>query len=488
MNQHTFRVGSPTATCGRQNVGNQPENIMTTTERSVPLSKQKAQPVALVPNLTPPATVADLELPHILRKPVYWVDTHPINEDSGFIHKRLCDGPTFTPGTACAYSCKYCYVESMVLKQHAVASILKEAGHPFNRLVIRRREVLRNLAQDLTRKRRKSEQGHVAETTLTPDLIQRWGLNGNWSLADRAPKYDGRDWDGKVIFGSPLVDVASTKVLAQETTEMCEMILRLTNLHIRLLSKSPLLAEVAKELHKRLPDDATGAKARVVFGFSTGTIEDKIARAIETHAPSPSARINALHWLQDNGFRTYGMLCPILPQKDAAAYTSFAQTAMEKIRADQCEEIWAEAVNFRVGSANDGKDQDQEQERTSFKATLQALLNGGFTNQATLFETVANDPAAWESYSRTLFEVLASVAPYQSIPRLIVGEKMRAERPAKLWWLHYPRTFESIHDYWGNQQVRGALLMGAVMTRYRKPKKKAATKVATMEAEKLATS
>jgi hypothetical protein len=44
-------------------------------------------------------------------KPVYSVPAKAvINLDSGFKHKLLCDGPTFSTGSACAYSCAFCYV------------------------------------------------------------------------------------------------------------------------------------------------------------------------------------------------------------------------------------------------------------------------------------------------------------------------------------------------------------------------------------------
>jgi len=412
------------------------------------------------------------ERPRIMGKPVHWVNTGPLNEDSGFVHKKLCDGPTFTAGTACAYSCQFCYVEAMVMKQDQIRNILNESGLSFSGLVIRRKEVLRRMAQDLTVKEPKDE-GQTADKLLTPELIRKWGLEGEWSLENRVPKFKGPEWKGKVIFGSPLVDIAATKELSIETVELCEMILRSTDLDIRLLSKSPLLADiVAKELDQRLPDAKTGAKARVIFGLSTGTIDDKVAAAIETHAPSPSARLKALHWLQDNGFRTYGMLCPILPQRDEAAYTQYAQTAMAAIRADRCEEIWAEVVNFRVGAKSADENPADQRHRDSFQATYQALVDGGFQDGAALFHKVATDSGAWEQYSRTLFEALVEAAPKQTIPSLIVGEKAKAKRPNKLWWLHYPRTFASIHDYWGKQEVNGAVLLGAVVTRLRNPKKR----------------
>lgn len=39
-------------------------------------------------------------------KPVYTVPGRILNLDSGFKHKLLCDGPTFSAGTACKNTCK----------------------------------------------------------------------------------------------------------------------------------------------------------------------------------------------------------------------------------------------------------------------------------------------------------------------------------------------------------------------------------------------
>jgi DNA repair photolyase len=397
--------------------------------------------------------------PQILGKPVFFVDTRPLNECSGFRHKRLCDGFTFTAGTACAYSCKYCYVETHVLKQKKVREILEQSGLPFNEISIRRTEPLRNLARQLTRVAR----GREDVEPLLPDGLQaKWGLHGEWSLDGRLPKYRNVESEGKVIYGSPLVDVAATRELADETTEICEMLLHSTNFNVRLLSKSPLLKDVAEELHRRLPDPDTGAKKRLILGFSTGTLDDGVARAIEAHTPSPTVRIRALHQLQDQGFRTYGMVCPVLPQANEDAYRQFAATAMRAIRADQCEEIWAEPLNLRAGKGGENPEEHED----SFTATLSALQTGNFNAEAELFRCVSTDRTQWEQYARSLFMALKDAAPRQNLAHLVVGEKAKAEQPNKLWFLHYPQSYASIRTFWSEQQPHGALLLGAVATRY----------------------
>ena len=52
-----------------------------------------------------------------------------------------------------------------------------------------------------------------------------------------------------------------------------------------------------------------------------------------------SKRLEALRWLQDHGYRTYAMVCPILPQTD---YNAFAQEMIGAIDVANCEHVWAE--------------------------------------------------------------------------------------------------------------------------------------------------
>jgi DNA repair photolyase len=68
-------------------------------------------------------------------KPVAYVPAKSVlNLESGFKHKLLCDGPTFTAGTACAFSCSYCYVPDMMQKSPHLKGI--EVKH--HEIVIRR--------------------------------------------------------------------------------------------------------------------------------------------------------------------------------------------------------------------------------------------------------------------------------------------------------------------------------------------------------------
>ena len=323
------------------------------------------------------------------KKPVFDIDSKTtIDFESDFNHKLLCDGYTFSLGSVCVYSCAFCYVISMVLKQAAIQAIKNLAsllGRRLEDVVIRRRNALKVLRKQLT-------------------VNKPPGVN----LQKRA-----------VVFTSPLVDPAPNMVMAKETAAACRMIFELTAWDVRILSKSNLLPKIAKLIPGKF-------RNRLIFGVSTGTLDDDLADSFEIGTPYVSKRLASLHRLQDEGYRTYGMLCPILPQED---YDAYAEQALEAIRVDRCEHVWAEVINLRGDS---------------FTATVAALEKGGFLKEAESLKSVCGPDSteAWEQYSRDAFEALARRVP-----------------PEKLRFLQYV-TDKSL-DWWWPQQARGAVLLGA---------------------------
>lgn len=305
-----------------------------------------------------------------------------INFDSAFKHKLLCDGPTFSTGSACAYSCSFCYVPDLMKKSpHA-----KNLPRPFEQVVIRRAGAVAALVKQLE------------------------SPKGRRLAAQRL-----------VIYASPLVDVAANLELVRETVECCGEILDRTQWDIRLLSKSNLLPAVAQDLAHGCKRELQ-TRARMIFGVSTGTLDNGIARAFEQGTPLVSKRIESLHWLQNNGFRTFGMICPSLPQAD---YGEFARAMAAAIRADRCEHVWAEVINLRG---------------ESFKRTIAALRGAGLAHQADLVEAVNGNKEAWELYARHTFEAHAATL-----------------QPGKLRFLQYV-TAES-RPWWAARQNSGAVLL-----------------------------
>ena len=104
----------------------------------------------------------------------------------------------------------------------------------------------------------------------------------------------------------------------------------------------------------------------MIYGVSTGTLDDNLARSFEQGTPLPSKRVASLHWLQNNGYRTFGMICPSLPQHE---YDGFAREIRDAICAEKCEHVWAEVINVRGDSMT---------------RTIAALRAGGNVREALL--------------------------------------------------------------------------------------------------------
>jgi DNA repair photolyase len=320
-------------------------------------------------------------------KPVFTREAKSvINFESKFSHKLLCDGPTFSAGDACVYSCTFCYVGDLMRKLRATAVMEGIEGNHED-IVVRRARPAELVRQQLT---------------------DRYGV----------PKFKDPK-DRRVIYSSPLVDCAGNMELVRETIEICSVILELTNWQIRLLSKSNLLPKVAEGLSDLR--DEKDVKERMIFGVSTGTLDDGIAKAFEAGTPLVSKRIQSLHWLQDNGFRTYGMVCPSLPQHN---YPAFAREAAAAIRADRCEHVWAEVINLRG---------------ESFTRTERALADAGFAENAYRLREVTEDRDLWERYARATFDAHARVLR------------------RKLRFLQY--VTPTTKEWWERQKSRGAVVL-----------------------------
>ncbi len=172
-------------------------------------------------------------------KPVFSVPSKTIiNFESGFAKKLLCDGPTFSTGTACAYSCSFCYVPDAMRKQKPWLEKHGVQGEHMD-VVIRRSDAVQILKKQLAGAKEKNV--------------------------------------SKVIYASPLVDVAANLELVTETAAIILEILDSTAWTVRLLSKSNMLPRIAKMIDPLHAE----AKQRVIYGVSTGTLDDKLAAAFE---------------------------------------------------------------------------------------------------------------------------------------------------------------------------------------------------------------
>jgi hypothetical protein len=217
--------------------------------------------------------------------------------------------------------------------------------------------------------------------------------------------------------------------LLRETAEWVNFILDNTFWQIRLLSKSNLIHKLVED--KMVPDKTKPGSQwshhqRLIFGFSTGTLSNDLTKAFEKGTALVSKRIERLHWLQDEGFRTFGMICPSLPQEN---YEAFSKEMGDALRPEKSEHTWCEIINVRG---------------ESFKRTYEALLGAGFQEDAERLKSVSDGPQAqqnWEQYARQTFEAHAKNLP-----------------AGKLRFLQYVDRTNA--TWWDAQRNRGAVLLG----------------------------
>jgi DNA repair photolyase len=144
---------------------------------------------------------------------------------------------------------------------------------------------------------------------------------------------------GLTLVFSMLTDGFSPSLVIDGTTEAAlRLLLDRTSFRIRILTKNAVVGS------QKWLEFFLAHPGRFVVGLSIGTLNDEWAHQVEVGTPSPSARIHALHALQDAGVPTYGMLCPIFP--DVLAMGQLDRL-VDAIRPEFCETIWAEPFNNR---------------------------------------------------------------------------------------------------------------------------------------------
>lgn len=333
-------------------------------------------------------------------KPVFWRLAKTVLNDKAteFGEKMLCDSITLNTGDLCAFSCTWCYAAAAMLKlnHEPITEYNKQNGTALgpSDVIVRRVDAVEILKKQLSERRFASL----------------------------------KSGDNRVCYSSTLVDVAANKDLLQETSEWVTEVLETTFWQVRLLSKSALLKNLVELVPDRKKDGSRFSHhQRIIFGFSTGTLDDKLAASFERGTSSVTARLRSLYWLQDNGFRTFGMACPSLPQEN---YDHFAREMVQALRIEKLEHLWAEVINVRGAS---------------FKKTKEALLAKGFDVEAERLASVSDGTKQgvqnWEYYARATFDAYCKYV-----------------EPQKLRFLQY--VHPGSMDWWVDRRKNGAVLLG----------------------------
>src|SRR5262249_38880931 len=128
-------------------------------------------------------------------------------------------------------------------------------------------------------------------------------------------------------------------------------------------------------------------KSRLVFGMSLPTVNARLARLYEPHAPSPQQRLKTLQQARDAGLHVYVALAPTFPESDIDDLRATFR-AISEIRPIT---VFHEPINIRA-------------ENVLRMATRAAEL--GITQRSEVF---ANS-AAWQDYAIRSFRVVQKLA------------------------------------------------------------------------------
>jgi DNA repair photolyase len=254
----------------------------------------------------------------------------------GFKKKRLA-AYSVNVGNVCEFGCAYCYVPDMPF-QHQSVKNLRQQGY---------------------------EIGEFSNYRTFDDLMS--------TVSRDAKKFE--PGDASTVIFCTTCDPCATHEHVDMTTAAAKVILENTDLTIRILSKSTNIQHVAQSL--------SAYRDRVAYGLSTGTCCPEVSRAIETSASPILERVKALHCLQDNGYRTFGMICPVLPSEKGMVVK-----LLDQVRPELCEEIWVEAINDKGNSLT---------------GTHDAFCLAGLDWHAYAIRKVMESKVAWRNYSAELF-------------------------------------------------------------------------------------
>lgn len=279
----------------------------------------------------------------------------PIKPSPGFFKKQLADYKLDIMGK-CGFSCSYC----------------STAATTFVR-VNRERwadEAERQLGERLY--------------PNAPQLTYRW-QDFEHRLDEQLAKKPRRLGASQTLVFSQLTDAFSPWAVADGLTDRTLVkILARTSFRIRVLTKSAIVGT------QHWIDAFKAHPGRFVVGLSIGTLDDAWARRVEVGTNSPSARVRALHRLQDAGVPTFGMLCPVFP--DALAGDG-VERLVEAIRPELCETVWSEPFNDRNNwrAVAAGYEEDTASGRASRHMLEQMFEGPGHT-------------AVWSAYAVSLYE------------------------------------------------------------------------------------
>ncbi len=235
----------------------------------------------------------------------------PICKSPGFAKKELAAFKLDLPGL-CEFGCRYC------------------SSNMGNYLRIRR-ERFADLAEEQLGERIYPGEDPTL-MMFSPETLPRL----EEQLRHHRPNWGA---DQTLVF-SMLTDGFSPWLVQRgHTRRALDLLLDHTRFRIRVLTKSAIVGK------PEWIDYFAQHRDRFVVGLSTGTTDDEWSRKIELGTSQPTARLRALHRLQQAGVPTFGMLCPVFPDMLDG---DRLDRLVDAIHPELVEHVWAEPYNDRV--------------------------------------------------------------------------------------------------------------------------------------------
>ena len=164
-----------------------------------------------------------------------------------------------------------------------------------------------------------------------------------------------------------------------------EIILRDSDLNVRILTRSPL-AEQDFDLYRQFGP-------RLLFGMSIPTLDTTLSQIYEPHAPGPQAKLRTLQRAVDAGLHVYVAVAPTLPDEGEAEL----RRTMQTLAAFNPVTIFHEPINLRAENV----------------ARIQAKAR---EHGKTINSAVFQSREAWREYAFNQFALVDKLARELNLP------------------------------------------------------------------------
>lgn len=284
--------------------------------------------------------------------------TKAVLSNSALHHKNLCNY-VINVATGCTHGCKFCYVPSTPNIKMRGNMLEEQAG-----------------VTD-------SQEEWGSYLLYRDDLPERLGRK-----LDRKKKWE-QTADGRgVVMISSGTDCYQDRRAAQ-ITRGCVIELVNHGKPVRILTRSPA---VVRDI-----DVFKAADGLVTIGSSIPCLDDEIVRSIEPGAPAPTARLDALERISNEGVPVYVSMSPTYPTQDRDDLKKLLIEFKERLDPDV---VFHEPINPRGGN---------------FQMTVQAARDAGQEELADSLEKL-RDRSNWVEYSRNQLLAVKEIGEEIDIP------------------------------------------------------------------------